>query len=148
MDNIASTSILLTGIATIGALSMSLILKCIWSKLTKSKTLVQATTNNDSRNEAVKSEESEIPLSVNYHFTRKCNYECKFCFHQAKTSFHLPIDEAKRGIRMLVEAGIHIFVFRLICSFRCHTYIHMTFQISDLPKKLNTMHACMPTRSF
>ena len=51
-------------------------------------------------------DESQVPLSVNYHLTRKCNYECKFCFHQAKTSYHLPIEEAKRGIRMLVDAGM------------------------------------------
>lgn len=29
----------------------------------------------------VKSAEVIIPLSVNYHFTRKCNYSCHFCFH-------------------------------------------------------------------
>ncbi|KAL8713101.1 MAG: hypothetical protein Q9225_006821, partial [Loekoesia sp. 1 TL-2023] len=46
------------------------------------------------------------PISVNYHFTRKCNYECGFCFHTAKTSYVLPIDEAKRGIKLLVEAGM------------------------------------------
>ena len=23
----------------------------------------------------------EQGLSVNYHFTRRCNYKCKFCFH-------------------------------------------------------------------
>lgn len=45
------------------------------------------------------------PLSVNYHFTRQCNYQCGFCFHTAKTSFVLPIDEAKRGLKMLCEAG-------------------------------------------
>ena len=53
-----------------------------------------------------KVDESKIPLSVNYHLTRKCNYECKFCFHQAKTSSHLPIEEAKKGLKMLVEAGM------------------------------------------
>ncbi|KAH3716536.1 hypothetical protein DPMN_059260 [Dreissena polymorpha] len=31
--------------------------------------------------------EKVVPLSVNYHFTRKCNYTCGFCFHTAKTSF-------------------------------------------------------------
>jgi len=46
-----------------------------------------------------------VPLSVNYHFTRQCNYQCGFCFHTAKTSFVLPIDEAKRGLKMLKEAG-------------------------------------------
>ena len=34
-----------------------------------------------------------IPLSVNYHFTRQCNYSCGFCFHTAKTSFVLPLDK-------------------------------------------------------
>ncbi|MFT7813168.1 viperin [Arapaima gigas] len=46
------------------------------------------------------------PHSVNYHFTRRCNYKCGFCFHTAKTSFVLPIEEAKRGLRLLKEAGM------------------------------------------
>uniref|UniRef100_A0A1A8BH90 S-adenosylmethionine-dependent nucleotide dehydratase RSAD2 n=1 Tax=Nothobranchius kadleci TaxID=1051664 RepID=A0A1A8BH90_NOTKA len=46
------------------------------------------------------------PTSVNYHFTRKCNYKCGFCFHTAKTSFVLPVEEAKRGLRLLKEAGM------------------------------------------
>jgi radical S-adenosyl methionine domain-containing protein 2 len=45
------------------------------------------------------------PRSVNYHLTRQCNYQCGFCFHTAKTSFVLPIDEAKKGLRMLKDAG-------------------------------------------
>ena len=36
----------------------------------------------------------------------KCNYECGFCFHTAKTSFVLPIEEAKCGLKLLVEAGM------------------------------------------
>ena len=24
--------------------------------------------------------------AINFHFTRKCNYACKFCFHTAKSS--------------------------------------------------------------
>ncbi|XP_039187843.1 radical S-adenosyl methionine domain-containing protein 2 [Crotalus tigris] len=47
-----------------------------------------------------------VPLSVNYHFTRQCNYKCGFCFHTAKTSFVLPLQEAKRGLRLLKEAGL------------------------------------------
>ncbi|KAL7988036.1 hypothetical protein Chor_006955 [Crotalus horridus] len=47
-----------------------------------------------------------VPLSVNYHFTRQCNYKCGFCFHTAKTSFVLPLQEAKRGLRLLKEAGM------------------------------------------
>ncbi|XP_053489407.1 radical S-adenosyl methionine domain-containing protein 2 [Ictalurus furcatus] len=50
--------------------------------------------------------EVTTPSSVNYHFTRQCNYKCGFCFHTAKTSFVLPIDEAKRGLRLLKEAGM------------------------------------------
>ncbi|XP_051579444.1 radical S-adenosyl methionine domain-containing protein 2 [Myxocyprinus asiaticus] len=46
------------------------------------------------------------PSSVNYHFTRQCNYKCGFCFHTAKTSFVLPIEEAKQGLRLLKNAGM------------------------------------------
>lgn len=46
-----------------------------------------------------------VPKSVNYHFTRQCNYQCGFCFHTAKTSFVLPLAEAKRGLKLLKEAG-------------------------------------------
>ena len=45
------------------------------------------------------------PESVNFHFTRRCNYKCGFCFHTAKTSFLLDIDEAKKGLQMLKDAG-------------------------------------------
>ncbi|KAJ9576892.1 hypothetical protein L9F63_006510 [Diploptera punctata] len=47
-----------------------------------------------------------IPRSVNYHFTRQCNYQCGFCFHTAKTSFVMPIQEAKNGLKMLKDAGM------------------------------------------
>ncbi|XP_056420102.1 S-adenosylmethionine-dependent nucleotide dehydratase RSAD2 isoform X2 [Hyla sarda] len=46
------------------------------------------------------------PISVNYHFTRQCNYKCGFCFHTAKTSFVLPVGEAKKGLAMLKDAGM------------------------------------------
>jgi 2-iminoacetate synthase ThiH len=52
-----------------------------------------------------RSRKSIAPESVNYHMTRRCNYSCGFCFHTAKTSIELPIDEAKRGLRMLQAAG-------------------------------------------
>ncbi|GAA6108718.1 radical S-adenosyl methionine domain-containing protein 2 [Tachysurus ichikawai] len=51
-------------------------------------------------------DEVPTPRSVNYHFTRQCNYKCGFCFHTAKTSFVLPIEEAKKGLRLLKEAGM------------------------------------------
>lgn len=51
------------------------------------------------------STQSTTPVSVNYHFTRQCNYKCGFCFHTAKTSFVLPLEEAKRGLLLLKQAG-------------------------------------------
>uniref|UniRef100_A0A3B4WRW7 S-adenosylmethionine-dependent nucleotide dehydratase RSAD2 n=1 Tax=Seriola lalandi dorsalis TaxID=1841481 RepID=A0A3B4WRW7_SERLL len=50
--------------------------------------------------------QTTTPTSVNYHFTRKCNYKCGFCFHTAKTSFVLPLEEAKRGLKLLKESGM------------------------------------------
>ncbi|KAF3905329.1 hypothetical protein AA313_de0202374 [Arthrobotrys entomopaga] len=46
------------------------------------------------------------PISVNYHFTRRCNYSCGFCFHTAKTSHTLSLDDAKRGLKLLKDAGM------------------------------------------
>lgn len=57
-------------------------------------------------NSCVLSTDKIIPRSVNYHFTRQCNYKCGFCFHTAKNSFVLPIEDAKRGLKMLKEAGM------------------------------------------
>ena len=68
----------------VGILSILLILK--WKKLRQDR------------------QRSTVPLS--YHFTRQCNYQCGFCFHTTKTSFVLPIDEAKRGLKILKEAGM------------------------------------------
>ncbi|XP_042565775.1 radical S-adenosyl methionine domain-containing protein 2 [Clupea harengus] len=60
------------------------------------------------KNHAEKTPKEDVttPTSVNYHFTRKCNYKCGFCFHTAKTSFVMPIEEAKRGLQLLKEAGL------------------------------------------
>ena len=49
-------------------------------------------------------------LYVNYHLTRQCNYQCGFCFHTAKTSYVLSLDEAKTGIYLLAQYGM---LFRL-----------------------------------
>ncbi|KAI5300930.1 Radical S-adenosyl methionine domain-containing protein 2, partial [Ascosphaera pollenicola] len=46
-----------------------------------------------------------IPISVNYHFSRECNKDCGFCFYTAKSSYTLTEDDAKRGLRLLREAG-------------------------------------------
>ncbi|KAI1811967.1 radical S-adenosyl methionine domain-containing protein 2 [Poronia punctata] len=47
-----------------------------------------------------------LPVSVNYHFTRKCNKECGFCFHTEKTSYVANEDDMKRGLRLLKDAGM------------------------------------------
>lgn len=47
-----------------------------------------------------------VPISVNYHFTRECNKACGFCFHTAKTSHLASIEEAKRGLALLKQAGM------------------------------------------
>ncbi|KAM0719997.1 hypothetical protein Q7P37_004132 [Cladosporium fusiforme] len=46
------------------------------------------------------------PISVNYHFTRKCNKTCKFCFHTEKTSYVASEEDMKRGLRLLKIAGM------------------------------------------
>ena len=49
--------------------------------------------------------EAKTMVAVNYHFSRKCNYECGFCFHTEKASYKLPLIDAKRLITLLAEAG-------------------------------------------
>ncbi|KAK7018335.1 hypothetical protein R3P38DRAFT_2982267 [Favolaschia claudopus] len=46
------------------------------------------------------------PVSVNYHFTRKCNKTCAFCFHTEKSSHVASQDDMKRGLRLLRDAGM------------------------------------------
>ncbi|XP_056669327.1 S-adenosylmethionine-dependent nucleotide dehydratase RSAD2 isoform X1 [Monodelphis domestica] len=81
----------------------------LWS--TGGKRSIQQRRKKRGKREETLGEEdaSEVPVSpvsVNYHFTRQCNYKCGFCFHTAKTSFVLPLEEAKRGLLMLKEAGM------------------------------------------
>ncbi|KAI8944308.1 hypothetical protein F4801DRAFT_585566 [Xylaria longipes] len=51
-------------------------------------------------------EQAVTPISVNYHFSRKCNKECAFCFHTEKSSFVASEDEMKHGLRLLRQAGM------------------------------------------
>jgi radical S-adenosyl methionine domain-containing protein 2 len=51
-------------------------------------------------------QDPNAPVSVNYFPSRKCNYTCGFCFHTETSSYVLPIAEAKRGLRLLKEAGM------------------------------------------
>ncbi|KAF2453460.1 radical s-adenosyl methionine domain-containing protein 2 [Lineolata rhizophorae] len=48
----------------------------------------------------------QIPVSVNYHFTRRCNKTCGFCFHTATTSHIEDLAKAKEGLRLLKQAGM------------------------------------------
>jgi sulfatase maturation enzyme AslB (radical SAM superfamily) len=45
-------------------------------------------------------------VSVNYHFTRKCNKTCKFCFHTEKSSHVASKEEMMRGLQLLKKAGM------------------------------------------
>ncbi|KAF9221181.1 radical SAM enzyme [Gyrodon lividus] len=47
-----------------------------------------------------------IPVSVNWFPSRVCNYQCHFCFHTNTNDFILPLEEAKRGLRLLADAGM------------------------------------------
>lgn len=61
---------------------------------------------NDDEKEHAKLVESEQLKSVNYHFTRQCNYKCGFCFHTAKSSNHGSLDKAKQFIKLFKEHGM------------------------------------------
>ncbi|KAF8591699.1 radical SAM enzyme [Ramaria rubella] len=47
-----------------------------------------------------------LPVSVNYFPHRQCNYACEFCFHTTKNLYILPLEDAKRGMRLLADAGM------------------------------------------
>ncbi|XP_006895798.1 PREDICTED: radical S-adenosyl methionine domain-containing protein 2 [Elephantulus edwardii] len=66
----------------------------------------QQVTESQDGNQGADGDLPTTPTSVNYHFTRQCNYKCGFCFHTAKTSFVLPLEEAKRGLFLLKDAGM------------------------------------------
>ena len=46
------------------------------------------------------------PISVNYHFTRKCNKTCAFCFHTEKTSDVASQTDMARALTLLKAAGM------------------------------------------
>ena len=48
----------------------------------------------------------KIPISVNYHLTRRCNYACGFCFHTAKSSDIASLENAKKAMALLKIAGM------------------------------------------
>ncbi|TVY21360.1 Radical S-adenosyl methionine domain-containing protein [Lachnellula arida] len=68
-------------------------------------------------------EDDIIPVSVNYFFTRKCNAECKFCFHTEKSSDTLELEDAQKGLRLLAEAGMKKINFAGGEPFLYHKYL-------------------------
>lgn len=44
-----------------------------------------------------------IPLSVNYHFTRRCNYVFGFCFHTISNTQVTPLNDAKASLLLLAK---------------------------------------------
>ncbi|XP_007933316.1 radical S-adenosyl methionine domain-containing protein 2 [Orycteropus afer afer] len=77
----------------------------IWFAVFQRRQQQQGKESKD-KNQKEEDELPTIPTSVNYHFTRQCNYKCGFCFHTAKTSFVLPLEDAKRGLLLLKDAGM------------------------------------------
>ena len=64
------------------------------------------TSSTQNRQQHIPTTEVTTPVSVNYHFTRKCNKVCGFCFHTEKTSHVATEEEMKRGLGLLKEAGM------------------------------------------
>lgn len=62
--------------------------------------------NLPQKEEESKNPANDIPISVNYHFTRQCNMSCGFCFHTATTSHMVSLEDALKGIRLLKDAGM------------------------------------------
>nr|XP_004656942.1 radical S-adenosyl methionine domain-containing protein 2 [Jaculus jaculus] len=77
-----------------------------WPGADRVQRQVRGDTEETQKEAGEKSVLHTTPISINYHFTRQCNYKCGFCFHTAKTSFVLPLEEAKRGLLLLKEAGM------------------------------------------
>lgn len=78
-----------------------------------------------------------VPISVNYHFTRRCNKECGFCFHTAKTSHIASSDEAKRGLVLLKNAGMRKLNFAGGEPFLYPKYLGMSQILRSLEEECN-----------
>lgn len=49
---------------------------------------------------------SAIPIAVNFHFSRECNYGCGFCFHTETNKNRLPHRKVFEGLAKLKQAGM------------------------------------------
>ena len=45
-------------------------------------------------------------LVVNYHFHRRCNYSCKFCFHTSTNGTLANLNDAQRAMKVLCSEGM------------------------------------------
>lgn len=98
--------------------SLHSILACVYSKVAQwttgeCKAPTSSVAPAESKADLIRDDgaSATTPTSVNYHFTRKCNYKCGFCFHTAKTSFVLPLEEATRGLQLLKDAGKGMIIY-------------------------------------
>lgn len=79
------------------------------------------------------------PVSVNFHFSRKCNYECGFCFHTAKTS-HVPsIEDSKRVLTLLKHEGMRKLNFAGGEPFLYPKFLAKMLQFCKLELKLESV---------
>ncbi|KAG8724664.1 Radical S-adenosyl methionine domain-containing protein 2 [Ceratobasidium sp. 395] len=79
-----------------------------------------------------------VPVSVNWFPNRRCNYECSFCFHTSKNTFILPLDQAKDGLRALVDAGMRKLNISGGEPFLNPTYIGEVFKFCKTELKLES----------
>ncbi|KAG8681886.1 Radical S-adenosyl methionine domain-containing protein 2, partial [Ceratobasidium sp. 394] len=68
----------------------------------------------------------------------RCNYECSFCFHTSKNLFILPLDQAKEGLRALVDAGMRKLNISGGEPFLNPTYIGEVFKFCKTELKLES----------
>lgn len=89
-------------------LFLSIIFLVYFNRLKQTK--IMKTSNNQGKTKLINTiaagQQMSRVASVNYHFTRFCNYKCKFCFHTAKSSFVLPEETAKIGLKLLKDSGM------------------------------------------
>ena len=77
--------------------------------------------------------------SVNFHFSRQCNYRCKFCFHTNKTSTILSLAEAQKGLRLLKETGMKKINFAGGEPFLHKSYLNTLIKFCKITLKLESV---------
>ena len=74
-------------------------------KVTSADSSSSSSSTDISTNTKMSEAVAERVKSVNYFISRECNYSCKFCFHTQKNVDKLELEDAKRGLKMLKDAG-------------------------------------------